>query len=235
MKAFPVLLIFALTNVIPASRAQAPNSARQLEPSSDPTSTRTELARAAANSPNSIPALTAYAEYLDRYDDPRSREAYRKLLTVLRKSNDSARSSAIAGRLAALDLLAGDRAAATQDLEGMQTKSGKSANLGNGAPAPGNSRMRCMTPAEVSDLGKTFSPEANAVGAACERAEHELTATSLKWRLTCTGQVSMEVAGAFAFETPQRYTAEVRSQMTMAGQTMASRVKIEGERVGECP
>src|SRR4051812_13658581 len=57
----------------------------------------------------------------------------------------------------------------------------------NGAPAPSNERMRCMTPAEVADLGKTFSPEANTVNAACERVEHELTATSLKWRLTCTG------------------------------------------------
>jgi hypothetical protein len=105
----------------------------------------------------------------------------------------------------------------------------------NGAPAPANERMRCLTPAEVSDLGKTFSPETNTVGASCERAEHELTATSLKWRLKCTGQVDMDVAGAFAFETPQRYSAEVRTQMTMAGQKMQSRVKIEGERVGDCP
>jgi len=105
----------------------------------------------------------------------------------------------------------------------------------NGMPAPPNERMRCMTPAEVADLGKTFSPEASTVNAACERVEHELTATSLKWRLTCTGQVNMDVAGAFAFETPQRYSAEVRTQMTMAGQTMQSRVKITGERVGECP
>jgi len=29
--------------------------------------------------------------------------------------------------------------------------------------------------------------------------------------------------------------AEVRTQMTIAGQTVSSRVKIEGERVGECP
>jgi hypothetical protein len=105
----------------------------------------------------------------------------------------------------------------------------------NGRPAPPNERMRCLTAAEVADLGKTFSPEANTVGATCERVEHELTATALKWHLKCTGQVEMDVAGAFAFETPQRYSAEVRSQMTMAGQTMRSRVKITGERVGECP
>ena len=105
----------------------------------------------------------------------------------------------------------------------------------NGAPAPPNERMRCMTPAEVADLDTTFSPQANTVGATCERAEHEVTATSLKWRLKCTGQVDMDVAGAFLFDTPQRYSAEVRSQMTMAGQTMQSRLKIEGERVGGCP
>jgi uncharacterized protein DUF3617 len=105
----------------------------------------------------------------------------------------------------------------------------------NGQLAPPNERLRCMTAAEVADLGKTFSPEANTAGATCERAEHELTPTSLKWRLTCTGQVSMDVAGAFAFESPQRYSAEVRTRMTMAGQTMQSRVTITGERVGECP
>jgi len=105
----------------------------------------------------------------------------------------------------------------------------------NGRPAPANERMRCLTPAEVADPGKTFSPEANTVNATCERVEHEVTATSLKWRLACTGQVAMDIAGAFAFDTPQHYSAEVRTQMTMAGQTMASRVKIEGERVGECP
>ena len=105
----------------------------------------------------------------------------------------------------------------------------------NGQAAPGNERMRCLTGAEVADLSKTFSPQANTVNASCERVEHELTATSLKWRLTCTGQVDMDVAGAFSFDTPQHYSAEVRTQMSMAGQTMQSRLKIEGARVGECP
>ena len=105
----------------------------------------------------------------------------------------------------------------------------------NGAPTPPQEKMRCMTPAETADLDKTFSPEARTINSACERVEHEVTPTTLKWRLKCTGQMSMDVAGAFRFETPQRYSAEVRTQMTMAGQTMQSRVKITGERVGECP
>ena len=105
----------------------------------------------------------------------------------------------------------------------------------NGAPTPPQVKMRCMTPAETADLDKTFSPEARTINSSCERVEHELTATSLKWRLKCTGQMMMDVAGAFSFESPQRYVAEVRTQMSMPGQTVASRVKIEGERVGECP
>ena len=105
----------------------------------------------------------------------------------------------------------------------------------NGAPAAAQEKLRCMSAAETSDLGKTFSPEANTINATCERVEHTLTPGSLTWRLACTGQVSMDVAGAFKFETPQRYVAEVRTQMTIAGQTVRSRVKIEGERVGECP
>ncbi len=105
----------------------------------------------------------------------------------------------------------------------------------NGQPAPPQEKMRCMTPAETSDLDKTFSPEARTINSACERVEHELTANALKWRLQCKGQMSMDVAGAFKFETPQRYVAEVRTMMSMPGQTVASRVTIVGERVGECP
>jgi len=105
----------------------------------------------------------------------------------------------------------------------------------NGAPAPPQEKMRCMTAAETADLDKTFSPEARTINSACERVEHEVTATSLKWRLQCKGQMAMDVAGAFKFETPQRYVAEVRTMMSMPGQSVASRVAIVGERVGECP
>jgi hypothetical protein len=105
----------------------------------------------------------------------------------------------------------------------------------NGQPAAPQEKMRCMTPAEVSDLDKTFSPEARTINSACERVEHEVTPNSLKWRLQCTGQMTMDVAGAFSFETPQRYVAEVRTKMSMPGQTVASGVKIVGERVGDCP
>lgn len=105
----------------------------------------------------------------------------------------------------------------------------------NGAPAAPQEKMRCMTPAETADLDKTFSPEARTINSSCERVEHAASASSLTWRLKCTGQMSMDIAGAFKFETPQRYVAEVRTQMSMPGQSVASRVTIVGERVGDCP
>jgi hypothetical protein len=105
----------------------------------------------------------------------------------------------------------------------------------NGALSAPQVKMRCMSAAETADLDKTFSPEARTINSSCERVEHELTATSLKWRLKCTGQMMMDVAGAFSFESPQRYVAEVRTQMSMPGQSVASRVTIEAERIGECP
>jgi len=105
----------------------------------------------------------------------------------------------------------------------------------NGNPAPVQTNMRCMTPADVADLDKTFSPQTRMQNISCDRVEHEASATSLKWRFQCTGQLTMDVSGAFQFETPQRYTAEVNTKASIGDQQMNSRVKIEAERVGECP
>src|SRR5256885_9431577 len=76
---------------------------------------RTSLARAAQSNPNNPAALSSYAEFLDRYGDPQARDAYAKLLTALRNSGDTSRASAVAHRVALLNLLAGDRAAASRN------------------------------------------------------------------------------------------------------------------------
>jgi Protein of unknown function (DUF3617) len=105
----------------------------------------------------------------------------------------------------------------------------------NGVPAPPQMKTRCLTPAEASDVDKTFSPESRTQNSACERIEHEVTGTKLRWRLQCTGQMSMDVTGVFDFDTPQHYTAVVTSKASMGGQIMNSRVTIVGERTGDCP
>jgi hypothetical protein len=105
----------------------------------------------------------------------------------------------------------------------------------NGAPQAPSVRLRCMTAAETSDLDKTFSPETRTQNATCERSEHEVSATGLKWRMQCKGQMDMEIAGVFTFDSPQHYSADVNTKVSAGPQVMSTHVKIEGERVGECP
>jgi hypothetical protein len=105
----------------------------------------------------------------------------------------------------------------------------------NGATAPAQVKMRCLTPEEASDVDKTFSPEHRTQNSTCERIEHEMAGKKLIWRLQCTGAMSMNVAGTFNFDTPQHYSAVVTTEASIGGQNVATRVAIEGERVGECP
>ena len=136
MKVLPVVALAVLT-VLSAVRVVA-----QTEASGESAGARAALARAAQNNPNDVSALTGYAEFLERYGDPACREAYARLLEALRNSPDTARAGVIARRLAAIDLLAGDSAAAARDLEAYRAATGKSlaapaAPSGSTTPAHG--------------------------------------------------------------------------------------------------
>jgi hypothetical protein len=74
----------------------------------------------------------------------------------------------------------------------------------------------------VLDLEKTFSPISRTTNSTCERTEHELTPQRLNWRLQCTGQIDMDVAGEFIFITPEHYTATITARSSMLGQLMQS-------------
>jgi hypothetical protein len=105
----------------------------------------------------------------------------------------------------------------------------------NGAAGPESQNMRCLTADDVKDLDKTFSPVSRTTNSTCERVEHEATPQRLKWRLQCTGQLDMDVAGEFLFESPDHYTATVTARSSMLGQLMQDvRTTIVGQRVGEC-
>ncbi|HUB81255.1 MAG TPA: hypothetical protein VMB03_20780 [Bryobacteraceae bacterium] len=80
---------------------------RKMEASGDVAGARALLARAAETNPHGIPALTAYAEFLERYGDPGAKDAYAKLLATVRQSGDTARADAIGKRIALLDLVSG--------------------------------------------------------------------------------------------------------------------------------
>jgi hypothetical protein len=136
-----------------------------MEASGDKAGARTALARAAAANPDSVPALTAYAEHLDRHGDPGCRAAYTKLLGVLRASGDTTRSSAIARRLVALDLAAGDREAATRNVEIYRTLTGKSVGMADRGQSTAESgrAMTVSIPGPMRSFARmaAISPDAN--------------------------------------------------------------------------
>jgi hypothetical protein len=105
----------------------------------------------------------------------------------------------------------------------------------NGNAGPTAQNMRCLTAEDVADLDKTFSPVSRTVNTECERVEHEFSPQRLKWRLQCTGQIDIDVAGEFIFDASDHYTGIVTARSSMAGRLVQDvRTEIEGQRTGEC-
>lgn len=106
----------------------------------------------------------------------------------------------------------------------------------SGPPGPPQVAMRCLSPEQVADLGKTFGPQVSTVNSDCERTEFEFSPSGLKWRLQCRGQLNIDVAGQFEFESATRYSAMVVTRATMADLVVQNNmVSIDAERVGDCP
>ncbi len=80
----------------------------------------------AARAPNASPAaLRSYAEFLERFREPGARDAYARLEQVLERTNAPASERAdVNRRLAALDLIAGDRQAAVRHIAAFRASGG---------------------------------------------------------------------------------------------------------------
>ncbi len=109
------ILLFGLLGV--AGNAQEPVAPARS--SGEALRTRAKLARAAEANPRDAAAWRAYAQFLDRYRDPGRRTAYQRWLDAA----SSADRAEIARRLALLDLIEGDRAAALAHLRDAGTPS----------------------------------------------------------------------------------------------------------------
>ena len=137
--------------------------------------------------------------------------------------------------LAAALWLASGMNAGADGLRAGQWQTSQQAEI-NGVAGPVQQNTRCLTPEAVADLDQTFSPASRTTNSTCERVEHEITPQRLKWRLQCTGQIDMEVAGEFTFDSPEHYAAVITARSFMLGRLMQNvRTSIEGQRVGECP
>jgi Protein of unknown function (DUF3617) len=105
----------------------------------------------------------------------------------------------------------------------------------NGNKTPAQTRTRCLSPEQAGDTAATFSPEYRTVNSGCERVEFNSSATALRWRMRCTGQLDMDVSGNFTFDTTKHYSATIISKGAMGGQEFVNTVvSIEGEHVGDC-
>ena len=89
----------------------------------------------AGAAPTNLVTLNTYAGFLERFGDPEARSVYRQLLAESNKAGDKAHAVEAARRLIVLDLQAGDRAAATADLEAYHAAGGTDWTKG-GLPSP---------------------------------------------------------------------------------------------------
>jgi hypothetical protein len=105
----------------------------------------------------------------------------------------------------------------------------------SGPITPPNVATRCLTAEDVADPGKTFGPQFATENSECKRAEFKLEPSGLTWRLQCRGQLDMDVAGQFIFDSPRRYSAFITTRATMLDRIVHdTSVSISAERIGEC-
>jgi hypothetical protein len=105
-----------------------------------------------------------------------------------------------------------------------------------GVIGPPHESSKCLTAQDVADLATTFSPVSRTVNSTCGPIERSLSGSRLTWRLTCRGQLDMELTGEFSFDSPRHYTAIVQSKAAMAGMPMVdSQENIEARWLSACP
>lgn len=68
----------------------------------------------------------------------------------------------------------------------------------------------------------------------CRKLDEQRVGSSLTWRVRCTGAVPVETKALFVFDSPEHYSAELTTTLTVVRTTLESTLKIEGRRVGEC-
>jgi hypothetical protein len=129
----------------------------------------------------------------------------------------------------------GATAASTENLVQSGQWRVTSTTVMNGAAMPAQMKMRCLTPEQAGDVATTFGPVSNTINSACERKGFEAAGRTLKWRLQCRGQLDVDVAGSFNFDSPLHYTAAIITTGRMAGSPISDvKTELVGEHVGEC-
>ena len=104
-----------------------------------------------------------------------------------------------------------------------------------GVIGPPHESSRCLTEDQARDVATTFVPPPSADNSSCTPIERSVSGQKLTWHVTCRGQLDMEQAGEFTFDSPHHYTATTRTRATVSGKTMIdSQDTVEGQWVSEC-
>ena len=105
----------------------------------------------------------------------------------------------------------------------------------NGTAQPPQAKLRCITPEQAENVAATFGPVSGTVNSDCAAPTVETSGKTLKWRLQCRGQLDIDAAGEFTFDSPRHYTAIITSKGKMAGALISDvKTDIEAERAGDC-
>jgi hypothetical protein len=104
-----------------------------------------------------------------------------------------------------------------------------------GVIGPPHESSKCLSVGDTGDLATTFSPVSRTENSVCAPIERSFVDGKLTWRLTCKGQLDMELTGDFTFDAPHHYSGTVRTKAQMGGMQMVdSQQTIEGQWVSEC-
>ena len=104
-----------------------------------------------------------------------------------------------------------------------------------GVIGPPHESSKCLTADQTHDLATTFSPIPSTINSVCAPIERSLDGQRLTWRLTCKGQLDMELNGEFNFDSSRHYTATVRTKAAVGGMQMVdSQDTLEAQWVSEC-
>ena len=106
--------------------------------------------------------------------------------------------------------------------------------VSEGVVSPPHESAKCLTADETRDLATTFSPVPRMINSECTPIERTLDGARLNWHLVCKGQLNVELTGAFNFDSARHYTATVRTQAAIGGQTIDSLDMLEGQWVSAC-
>jgi len=85
-----------------------------------------------------------------------------------------------------------------------------------------------------TDPWTAFAPQPEQAGDSCKRIFQGRTATSLKWRIKCTGTAPLTSSGTLVFDSATHFTGKIDETLQSNGKTVHRAIDIEGSHEAAC-